>query len=242
MSRKSLQGIGRKLGNRLNREPESTPPPIADDRAAWWTLLEPGDVVLVETCSRIATAIKYITQSTWSHSALYVGDRCKQGALIEAVISEGVIASPVEKYQGFNVRICRPVGLKGSDLDEVLRFASERVGLEYDLRNIFDLARYLLPTPPVPGRWRRRLLTFGSGEPTKAICSSLIAEAFQQVRYPIIPIRTWTSENPEDRVVRYQIRHHGAFTPRDFDLSPFFEVVKPTLEAGFDYRALEWAD
>ena len=30
-------------------------------------------------------------------------------------------------------------------------------------------------------------------------------------------------------------------TPRDFDLSPYFEIVKPTLEYGFDYKRLEWA-
>jgi hypothetical protein len=32
------------------------------------------------------------------------------------------------------------------------------------------------------------------------------------------------------------IREHGLYTPRDFDVSPFFEVVKPTIEAGFDFR------
>ncbi|MCB1614751.1 MAG: hypothetical protein KDI30_01940, partial [Pseudomonadales bacterium] len=36
--------------------------------------LRPGDVLLVEGNSRISTAIKYLTQSTWSHAALYVGD------------------------------------------------------------------------------------------------------------------------------------------------------------------------
>ena len=62
-----------------------------------------------------------------------------------------------------------------------------RIGLKYDMRNIFDLLRYFLPTPPVPVRWRRRMLAFGSGDPTRAICSSLIARAFQSVRYPILP-------------------------------------------------------
>ena len=38
------------------------------------------------------------------------------------------------------------------------------------------------------------------------------------------------------------IRHHSLYAPRDFDLSPYFEIVKPTLEAGFDYRRLRWAD
>jgi hypothetical protein len=30
--------------------------------------------------------------------------------------------------------------------------------------------------------------------------------------------------------------------PRDFDISPYFEVVKPTIIHGFDYTALHWAD
>ncbi|TIW95558.1 MAG: lipo-like protein, partial [Mesorhizobium sp.] len=38
------------------------------------------------------------------------------------------------------------------------------------------------------------------------------------------------------------IRHHSLYTPRDFDLSPFFRIVKPTLEYGFDYRAVAWGD
>src|SRR5574337_378503 len=57
----------------------------------------------------------------------------------------------------------------------------------YDLKNVVDLARYLLPTPPVPVGWRRRLLALGSGEPTQAICSTMIAQAFQSVSYPILP-------------------------------------------------------
>ena len=35
--------------------------------------LRPGDVLLVEGKGRISGSIKYLTQSTWSHSALYVG-------------------------------------------------------------------------------------------------------------------------------------------------------------------------
>ena len=38
------------------------------------------------------------------------------------------------------------------------------------------------------------------------------------------------------------IRHHSLYTPRDFDLSPYFRIVKPTLEYGFDYRAVTWDD
>ena len=30
--------------------------------------------------------------------------------------------------------------------------------------------------------------------------------------------------------------------PRDFDISPYFEIVKPTIIRGFDYTSLHWAD
>ena len=30
--------------------------------------------------------------------------------------------------------------------------------------------------------------------------------------------------------------------PRDFDISPYFEIVKPTIVHGFDYLSLHWAD
>jgi hypothetical protein len=38
------------------------------------------------------------------------------------------------------------------------------------------------------------------------------------------------------------IRHSSLYAPRDFDISPFFQVVKPTIEAGFDYKELYWGD
>ena len=39
-------------------------------------------------------------------------------------------------------------------------------------------------------------------------------------------------------------RHPTLLTPRDFDLSPFFEIVKfNVIDTGsFDYRRIDWAD
>jgi hypothetical protein len=65
--------------------------------------------------------------------------------------------------------------------------AVARLGQHYDLKIIVDLMRWLLPTPPVPRRWHRRMITLGSGDPTRPICSTLVAEAFQAFRYPILP-------------------------------------------------------
>ena len=119
-----------------------------------------------------------------------------------------------------------------------MRFAVGALGQQYDLRNVLDLARYLLPEPPVPLRMRRHLMMLGSGEPTRAICSTLIARAFHSVRYPIIP--EVHAEHPDGP--RFSRRHHSFITPRDFDLSPYFGVVKPTLSEHFDYRAFPWHD
>jgi len=94
---------------------------------------------------------------------------------------------------------------------------------------------------PVPQRWRRRALVLGSGDPTRIICSALIAQAFESVRYPILPKVT----RVESRVARrelLEIRHHSLYAPRDFDISPYFAVVKPTIENGFNYKSLHWAD
>ncbi len=65
------------------------------------------------------------------------------------------------------------------------------------------------------------------------------------MRYPILP-RVETVDGRRKVKSRYarreilHIRHHSLYTPRDFDISPYFAVVKPTIEAGFDYKALKW--
>src|SRR6185295_18244563 len=115
-----------------------------------------------------------------------------------------------------------------------------RIGLAYDLKNITDLMRYLMPLP-VPQRWRRRVLSLGSSDSTRIICSALIAQAFETVRYPILP-KVTRVESEAARRELLEIRHSSLYTPRDFDISPYFALVKPTVERGFDYRAIRWAD
>jgi len=209
--------------------------------------IHPVDVLLIEGArSRVASAIRYLTQSTWSHAALYVGFGAELGerdgeplVLVEAELGQGVIASPLSKYTTYNTRICRPMGLTDADREKVIRYAVERIGYAYDLKNILDLMRYLLPRPPVPARWRRRMIAMGSGEATRAICSTLIAQAFQSVNYPILPLVERVGDESRQEILH--IRHHSLYTPRDFDMSPFFTIIKPTVETGFDYRRLRWA-
>jgi len=215
--------------------------------------LRKGDVLLVEGDTRFGSAIKYLTQSCWSHSALCAENpgpdaltNREAKILVEAEVNDGVRMVPLSRYADFHTRICRPVGLSPAEIDTVVKFALSRVGQKYDLKNVIDLARYLFRRPPVPNPWRRKLISLGSGDPTKAICSSLLAQAFQQVRYPILPdIRVVNIGDPAARARRREvihIRHHSLFTPRDFDVSPYFKIMKPTLEQGFDFRAIEWEE
>lgn len=201
--------------------------------------LQPGDVILVEGDRRISTAIKYLTQSTWSHAAMFVGDGPGRD-LIEADLREGVRYLPLDALLHLNLRICRALRLTKIDQSRVTDHMRASLGHTYDLKNVVDLARYLLPQPPVPKRFRRRMLALGSGDPTRAICSSLIAEAYQSIRYPILPmIETLQEAGVANEILH--IKHYSLFAPRDFDVSPYFQVIKPTLEHGFDYKSLRWA-
>ncbi len=249
-----LDRLGRWVARRLETEVSGYEPYTPSDPQTLYRTLEPGDVFLIEGNQKISAAIKYLTQSTWSHAALYVGDAIaeldaqgRRKRLIEVNLGTGCEAVALEKYQSYNTRICRPVGLTPDDRMMVVQFMIDRIGTRYDIKNIFDMARYFFPTPPVPVRWRRRMIEFGSGDPTRAICSSMIAQAYQSVRYPILPEITAApgrarAVSDYSRREILHIRHHSLFTPRDFDLSPYFEVVKPTLRFGFDYKRVMWAD
>jgi hypothetical protein len=242
-----LDGVARLIAGYLQKPIPGYEPFTPSDPEALNQSLQPGDVLLVEGNNKISGVIKYLTQSTWSHSALYVGPLAgcvtedgEPHVLIEANLGEGVVSAPLSKYTPFHTRICRPVGLVEEDRSAVCAYAIARIGFAYDLKNIIDLMRYLFPMP-VPQRWRRRWIALGSGDPTRIICSALIADAFTAVRYPILPkIRLMGSQLAREEIL--EIRHSSLYCPRDFDISPYFNVVKPTIVRGFDYKRLQWAD
>lgn len=240
-----------------------------------------GDVVLVEGDTRISAVIKYLTQSSWSHSALYVGDELvrrpgelrerslrdfgadAQHLMIEA-LPQGVVVQPLIKYVDFNIRLCRPHRLRPDDLQRVIDEAIAALGWQYDMKNILDLARYFLPVSLVPARYRRDALHFGSRLPTEVICSSLLGHVFGKVGYPITPFEGPPRLAPEPGSAQarararwlmrllgqddpgysglFRMRHPTLLTPREFDLSPFFEIIKfnALADGRFDYTKIPW--
>ncbi len=242
-----LDRIGKLIAGYLQKEVPGYEPFTPSDPTRLRAMLQPGDVLLVEGNSHIASIIKYLTQSTWSHAALCVEPVAgavepngEPHVLIEANVGEGVTSAPLSKYFTHHTRICRPIGLSFEDRVTVCRYAINRIGFGYDTKNVLDLMRYLIPLP-VPQRFRRRMIALGSGDPTKIICSALIAQAFGAVRYPILPKITEAGSRQARREILH-IRDSSLYMPRDFDISPYFQVVKPTIEGGFDYTSLHWAD
>lgn len=246
--------LGRAMVKRVTKHKAAQVSAMAPDMAALAATLQPGDVLLIEGGAKISSAIKYLTQSTWSHAAFYVGPQGAQGgeiageeapSLVEVEVDTGCILSKLSKYAGYNVRICRAVGLVEEDRARLVGFMLSKIGLQYDLKNIVDLVRWLFPLPLVPQRWRRGMIALGSGDPTRAICSTLIAQAFDSIHYPILPtvqrLRDCGNANRQTLREIMHIRHYSLYTPRDFDVSPYFDVVKPTIERGFDYKRVVWA-
>ena len=95
--------------------------------AALPAVLRPGDILLVEGSSRISTAIKYLTQSTWSHAALCIGDTLGPAAdgeepriFVDVDVVEGVRTIPLSTFSGLHARICRPVGLSDEEIDNLI--------------------------------------------------------------------------------------------------------------------------
>ena len=76
----------------------------------------------------------------------------------------------------------------------------------------------------------------------------MIANAFQQVGYPIVPALLNDSDVGNRQIndpygAKLVMRHYSQIVPRDFDLSPNFEIVKYNIigYGDFDYKSI-WAE
>lgn len=244
--------------NWLIREPPpSEIPPYNFDRLKYE--IRPCDVLLIEGRSRISRAIRAITQSPWTHAALYIGrindiedeelrkiikdhgiEKEDTRLIIEGIIDRGMLVSPLTTYRNTHIRICRPIELSASDAQIVIAYAIKSLGAGYSVRHLLDLGRFFLPWSILPRSWGSKLFHTPTGEPEAGVCSSLIAEAFSAVQFPILP---FVEQNSQTGVELIQ-RNPYLYTPKDFDYSPYFEIIKYPLFNPEDplpyYRRLPW--
>ncbi len=225
--------------------------------------IRPGDVLLIAGRSRVSSAIRTITQSPWTHAALYVGRlidfedednetiirkhsnvKDKTRLIIEGLMDRGTVVEPLNTYRTHHIRICRPIGITPSDLDLVIRYAIKRIGQPYNVLQLLDLARFMMPWSILPRRWGSSLFRTSTGEPEPGVCSSMIAEAFSSVQFPILPYIKPMGEVGEANVEVFQ-RNPYLYSPKDFDYSPYFEIIKYPLfnpdEPLPYYRRMPWS-
>ena len=203
--------------------------------------LELADVLLFKGRARISQVISVVTQSRWTHAALYIG-RCadfpkdsevlalirqhfdgdeQEPLVLESLLGQGTVINPLSAYADESIRLCRPHGILKEDAEKVVTHAVQQVGRGYDIRQLFDLARFMFPYVLLPRRWKSTLFAYKPGEATKAVCSTVLVEAFMRVKFPVIPVI-----HEKDKQVSVHKRNPRLFTPRDFDYSPYFDILK----------------
>lgn len=159
----------------------------------------------------------------------YSGDPNEQ-LVFESLLGKGALISPLKKYEKEHTRICRPRNISYQKGQKIINYAIKKLGIEYDFRLIFDLGRFLMPWPLLPRRWHSTLFNYKPGMRTKESCSSLLAEAFQSVNFPILPILK--TEKNSTKLYKSNPR---LYSPRDFDYSPYFDIIKYPIY--FNYTA-----
>lgn len=258
MFKKMYKKLRRTIDNWLSEEPEDLGVMPFDFNRLKYEI-KPGDVLLIEGHSRVSNVIRTLTQSPWTHAALYVGrlidfeDEQLQDSIrkhidvkdntrliVEGLLDRGTVITPLSFYRKHHIRICRPIGITPSDTFLVINYAIKALGQPYNVRHLLDLMRLMLPWTFLPRRWGSSLFRTPSGQPDSSVCSSLIAEAFSSVQFPILP---FVKPDKQMGVEMFQRNPH-LFTPKDFDYSPYFEIIKYPLfnpdEPLPYYRRLPW--
>ncbi|MGH8490369.1 MAG: YiiX/YebB-like N1pC/P60 family cysteine hydrolase [Gammaproteobacteria bacterium] len=222
--------------------------------------LRPCDVILVEGRTRLSEVVKTITQSVWTHAALYIGrihdtdspalrarltafNQGDPGAqlLVESLMGRGTVITPLSHYKDHHLRLCRPTNISRQDAQHVVASAIKRLGHDYDVRQLLDLARFMFPYGLLPRRWRSSLFEHNAGVNTRSTCATMLVEAFQSVAYPIRPVMQRVAGGK----LRVYVRNPRLYTPKEFDDSPYFDIIKHPFLGENDtsrYRHLPWSE
>jgi len=187
------------LAERLNRDIPTYHLRVRNNIDNLKRILQCGDILLVEGNKLISRVVMAVTHSTWSHSALYIGN----GEMIDPLPSTGTVISKVDVLRNLNIRVCRPMDLPEDQRVKVCTFAMSHLGRRYDHLNISNILFSYFR------RNRDHTQFLGDISQSSEVCSGLIAEAYNQIGFTIL-----------------EGVNFSQIVPGDFDLSPNFEVVK----------------
>jgi len=201
----------------------------------------PCDVLLVEGRNKADDTIKAVSRCDWSRAVLYIGRLldiedpalrtiinnyydCEPDThlIIETRLGRGVIVSPLMTLEQEHIRICRPKGLAQNDIQQVIRYAISRIGTQSNSLNFFDLTRFFIPWFLFPRSWRMPLFKYNAGQHTKTTSAELIAESFDFVQFPLLPL---VKKNGANGIQLFR-RVPKLCLPVDIDQSPYFDIIK----------------
>ncbi len=198
--------------------------------------LQTGDVILVAGRSRFSRLVCRLTNSTWSHVAIYVGpqvDRDPALTIIEADIEAGVRRIALEALSGCSIQVVRASRLPESARAALIEHLRAREGRAYDLAHVIRLAQTLLQAQwPLIGQFGHRAV--GRADPGRAICSTLVAHALASAGVPIDARALVAGRWPSHRARR--VAEAAATEPLDFVVPGDFARL-PGFTAVYDSRA-----
>ena len=141
--------------------------------------LQPGDILLIEGNSRLSATIKYLTQSTWSHAALYAGERPGD---VSPHGEPNVLLGGRGRYRALTPCRCRnmsastpgspPRGRRRRQPDKGHRLRAPAPRYQVRFATYRRPGARPVPIPSGAGGFRRRTPSIGCGDPTRAICSN----------------------------------------------------------------------
>jgi cell wall-associated NlpC family hydrolase len=153
--------------------------PVQQPRSDLQSLLQAGDVILVAGKTRFASLVCRLTQSTWSHVAIYVGPGHHADpahCIVEADVEAGVRMITLDHLADHDIQVVRASRLPETSRQELIDYLLARVGRPYDLNHVIALARLMLLAPSTLGRWLAPRM-MRPADPTRAVCSTLVAHA-----------------------------------------------------------------
>lgn len=216
-------------------------------------ILSPADIVLIDGTAPADNRIKAITGSNWSQVLLYLGrlhdikdptlratasdfTPCQSNTqlLLKVDLVHGVHLITLSQLQESQLRICRPRGLNDDEKQTIIRYALSR--LESHKKHAWwpAIRLLLVPWALLPRGWRKPVFKLLSGRRLRRSVGGTIGDAFSFIQFPILPLVKQDSDGKTKLYRPYPM----VFYPSDFDLSPYFDVIKYSFADQIDGKGL----
>lgn len=204
-------------------------------------LLEPTDVVLIDANTLADRKIKAISGSRWSQAYLYIGRlhdirnsslraavnehlNCQSDTqlMLKVDLVKGIHITTISELRQQTFRICRPRGLSEEDKQSVINYAISRMSPQAKHAWWPAVRLMLVPWRLLSAKWRLRMFRYLSGRRLRRAVGGTVGDAFSFIQFPILPLVKGEEESTSKLYRQYPF----IFFAADFDLSPYFDVVK----------------